>query len=48
MSEAVLCIKQWGNSLGVRLPQAVAKAAHLHADQQGRIQVRTATRFNEA
>ena len=39
MSEAVLCIKHWGNSLGVRLPQAVAKAAHLHADQQVRISV---------
>jgi antitoxin MazE len=39
MSEAVLSIKRWGNSLGVRLPQAVAKAAHLHADQQVRIRV---------
>ena len=39
MSEAVLSIKHWGNSLGVRLPQAVAKAAHLHADQQVRISV---------
>jgi antitoxin MazE len=39
MSEAVLSIKHWGNSLGVRLPQAIAKAAHLHADQQVRIRV---------
>ena len=39
MSEAVLSIKHWGNNLGVRLPQAVAKAAHLHADQQVRIRV---------
>ena len=39
MSEAVLCVKQWGNSLGVRLPQAVARAAHLHADQQVRTSV---------
>jgi antitoxin MazE len=34
MSEAVLDIKQWGNNLGVRLPAAVARAAHLHADQR--------------
>lgn len=39
MSEAVLSIKRWGNSLGVRMPQAIAKAAHLHADQQVRIRV---------
>jgi antitoxin MazE len=32
--EAVLSIKQWGNNLGVRLPQAVARAADLHADQR--------------
>ena len=34
MVEAVLDIKQWGNNLGVRLPAAVARAAHLHADQR--------------
>ena len=28
MSEAVLDIKKWGNNLGVRLPAAVARAAH--------------------
>ena len=31
MVEAVLDIKQWGNILGVRLPAAVARAAHLYA-----------------
>lgn len=39
VSEAVLDIKQWGNSLGVRLPAAVARAAGLHADQRVRITV---------
>lgn len=39
MTEAVLDIKQWGNNLGVRLPSAVAKAAHLHADQRVRVAV---------
>ncbi|MBK9160314.1 MAG: AbrB/MazE/SpoVT family DNA-binding domain-containing protein [Nitrosomonadales bacterium] len=39
MSEAVLDIKKWGNSLGVRLPAAVARAAHLHVDQRVRISV---------
>ena len=37
MIEAVLDIKQWGNSLGVRLPAAVAREAHLHVDQRVRI-----------
>jgi antitoxin MazE len=39
MSETVLDIKHWGNNLGVRLPAAVARAAHLHADQRVRITV---------
>jgi len=39
MAEAVLDIKQWGNSLGVRLPAAVAREARLHADQRVRISV---------
>ena len=39
MSEAILSVKHWGNNLGVRLPQAVARAANLHADQQVRITV---------
>lgn len=33
MSEAVLEIKTWGNSLGVRIPSAVARAARLKANQ---------------
>ncbi len=37
MSVAILDIKQWGNNLGVRLPAAVAKAAHLHVDQRVRV-----------
>ncbi len=39
MSEAVLDIKRWGNNLGVRLPAAVARAAHLQADQRVRVTV---------
>ncbi|MBI4807552.1 MAG: AbrB/MazE/SpoVT family DNA-binding domain-containing protein [Nitrosomonadales bacterium] len=39
MSEAILDIKRWGNSLGVRLPAGVARKAHLHADQRVRITV---------
>ncbi|WXT99889.1 MAG: hypothetical protein Ctma_0595 [Catillopecten margaritatus gill symbiont] len=29
-----LDIKKWGNSLGVRLPAAIVKSAHLHVDQK--------------
>jgi antitoxin MazE len=39
MTQAVLDIKQWGNNLGVRLPAAVAREAHLHVDQRVRISV---------
>lgn len=39
MAEAVLDIKQWGNNLGVRLPAAVARKAHLHVDQRVRVTV---------
>ena len=39
MAEAILDIKHWGNNLGVRLPAAVAKAAHLRADQRVRVEV---------
>lgn len=39
MSEAILDIKRWGNSLGVRLPAGVARKANLHADQRVRITV---------
>ncbi len=41
MTEAELDIKQWGNSLGVRLPVAVARAAHLHLDQRVRSRFRS-------
>ena len=34
MTSTVLNIKHWGNNLGVRLPAAIASAAHLHADQR--------------
>ncbi len=39
MTHAILSVKQWGNNLGVRLPQAVAREAHFHADQQVRVSV---------
>jgi antitoxin MazE len=39
MNEATLDIKPWGNNLGVRLPAAVARAAHLRANQRVRITV---------
>lgn len=39
MTTAVLDIKYWGNSLGLRLPAKIARAAHLRANQQVRIQV---------
>jgi len=39
MAEAVLDLKRWGNNLGVRLPAAVAKAAHLRVDQRVRVAV---------
>ena len=35
----VLTIKHWGNSLGVRLPAAIARAARLQADQQVQVRV---------
>ncbi len=34
MTEVILDIKQWGNNLGVRLPAAIAREAHLHAHQR--------------
>lgn len=37
MTETVLDIKRWGNSLGVRLPVAIAKIANLHLDQKVRL-----------
>jgi antitoxin MazE len=39
MAEVYLDIKQWGNNLGVRLPAAIARAAHLRADQRVRVSV---------
>jgi antitoxin MazE len=39
MIETTLDIKHWGNSLGVRLPAAIAKAANLHVDQRVRMSV---------
>ncbi len=39
MTQTILSIKRWGNSLGVRLPVAVSSEAHLHLDQQVRIEV---------
>ena len=35
----VLTLKYWGNSLGVRLPAAIARAARLQADQQVQVRV---------
>lgn len=37
MTEAVLGIRKWGNSLGVRLPAAVAREAGLRVDQKVRL-----------
>jgi antitoxin MazE len=39
MAEAVMDIKRWGNNLGVRLPAAVAREAHMHVDQRVRVSV---------
>jgi antitoxin MazE len=38
-TEAILDIKQWGNNLGVRLPAAIAREAHLQLNQRVRISV---------
>ena len=40
MAETVLDIKQWGNNLGVRLPAAIAREAHLHVHQRVRVSVK--------
>lgn len=34
MTIATLNIKEWGNNLGVRLPAAIAREAHLKAHQR--------------
>jgi len=44
IAEAILDIKHWGNNLVVRLPAAVAREAHLHADQRVRVSVDEAGR----
>ncbi|MFN9670055.1 MAG: AbrB/MazE/SpoVT family DNA-binding domain-containing protein [Pseudanabaena sp.] len=39
MTEVILDIKTWGNRLGVRLPAAIARAAHLHVNQRVKLSV---------
>ncbi len=39
MTESVLSLKKWGNSMGVRLPAAVAREARLQIDQRVRVTV---------
>ena len=39
MTDVILDIKQWGNNLGVRLPAAIAREAHVHVDQRVRLTV---------
>ena len=39
MREVILNIEPWGNGIGVRLPEAVRRAARLSAHQQVRIAV---------
>ena len=39
MAQAILKIKHWGNSLGVRLPSAMAKQLDLHANQHVKLTV---------
>jgi antitoxin MazE len=39
MSEVMLELKKWGNNLGVRLPAAIVREAHLKTDQRVHITV---------
>jgi len=39
MTEVTLDIKRWGNSLGVRLPSAIAREVHLHVDQKVKLSI---------
>jgi antitoxin MazE len=39
MAQAVLQVKHWGNSLGVRLHAAMAKPHNLHANHQVKLSV---------
>ena len=43
MTATVQDIKKWGNSLGVRLPVAIARAARLHVDQRVHLSVEEGT-----
>jgi len=37
--DVILDIKQWGNNLGVRLPTAITREAHVHADQRVKLTI---------
>ncbi len=37
MTEVMLELKKWGNNLGVRLPAAIVREAHLKTDQRVQI-----------
>ena len=39
MTEVVLGIKRWGNSLGLCLPAAIAREAHLQVNQRVRVAI---------
>ncbi len=39
MIEMILDIKTWGNNLGVRLPAAISRAAHLHVNKRVKLSV---------
>ncbi len=39
MTEVILDIKIWGNDLGVQIPAAIARAAHLHVNQRVKLSV---------
>jgi antitoxin MazE len=39
MTQAILQVKYWGNSLGLRLPASVAKLLHIHVNQQVKLTV---------
>lgn len=39
MTEVMLDLKKWGNNLGVRLPAAIVREAHLKVDQRVQISV---------
>ena len=39
MTEAILDVRYWGNSLGIRLPVAITRKAYVHVDQRVRISV---------